>query len=116
MFHQVPQFSLDDLEYAFEFSEKEQVLLQRAFDNQEKGGVFHVLKQTGPSGQGGRSQLSKFDEVHRPDRIFPHPRRHHPTVQALSISRLDSTRPIKGLMSYLPGHQYPNPVLAGAIG
>ena len=91
VFHQVPQFSLDDLEYAFEFSENEQVLLQRAFDNQEKGGVFHVLKQTGPSGQGGRSQLSKFNEVHRPDRIFPHPRRHHPTVQALSISHLDST-------------------------
>ena len=27
VFHQVRQFSLDDLEYAFEFSENEQVLL-----------------------------------------------------------------------------------------
>ena len=70
MFHQVPQFSLDDLEYAFEFSENEQVLLQRAFDNQEKGGMFHVLKQTGPSGQGGgrdsQSSMKSIAQIEYP--------------------------------------------------
>ena len=52
VFHQVRQFSLDELEYAFEFSEKEQVLLQRAFDNQEKGGWYSlsILSAAGPTG------------------------------------------------------------------
>ncbi len=47
-------FNLDELEYAFEFSDDEGILLERAYDNQQRGGVFHVPKQTGFSGSNGQ--------------------------------------------------------------
>ena len=62
MFHQVPQFSLDDLEYAFEFSENEQVLLQRAFDNQEKGRMFKN-RPVPPVKGGGRNSQSSMKSI-----------------------------------------------------
>jgi len=46
--------NLDELEYAFEFGDDEKILLQRAYENQQQGGVFHVLKQTGIVGSNGQ--------------------------------------------------------------
>ncbi len=37
-----------------EFSDDDGILLERAYDNQQRGGVFHVPKQTGVSGSNGQ--------------------------------------------------------------
>jgi len=63
-------FNLDEFEYAFEFSDDEGILLERAYDNQQRGGGRRVPRPKADRGFGieRSAELPERDEVHRPGR------------------------------------------------